>query len=313
MLHQIKKTFIVPEEYKGLRLDQAMAQALPEYSRSKIKTWIETGLLLVNQKQLKPKEKIVGGETITLNAKLEDNTFHEPENIQLDIVYEDDELIIINKPIGMVVHPAAGNRKGTLLNALLHHCPPLLKLPRAGIVHRLDKDTSGLLVIAKTLPAHTKLVKQLQKRKILREYEAIVLGELTGGGTIDKPIGRHHRHRTHMAVIDSGKPAVTHYRIIHRLTDYTHISVTLETGRTHQIRVHLAHINHPILGDPTYGRLKLPKNASRTLIEHLKQLKHQALHAKKLGLHHPATKEWMEWEITLPHDMKQLLEIIQRG
>lgn len=314
MTHQIIKTFQIPEEYKDLRLDQAIAKALPEYSRSKIKSWIDAGELLVDQKQLKPKEKVLGGEIITLHTELEDETHHEAEKIDLNIVYEDDDLIVINKPAGMVVHPAAGNRQGTMLNALLHHCPALSKLPRAGIVHRLDKDTSGLLVIAKTLPAYTSLVKQLQKRVMSREYETVVIGEMISGGTIDAPIGRHPRHRTHMAVVDSGKPAVTHYRVSHRFANYTHITVTLETGRTHQIRVHMAHIHHPIVGDPTYaGRLKIPKNAPKELIEYLQQFKRQALHARKLGLRHPTKKEWIEWQAPLPKDMQQLLKMLSNA
>ena len=312
MQQTIKHQAIIPEKSAGLRLDQALATLFPQYSRMKLKNWIENKKITLNQNSnWRPRDKVSGGEQISINAELEVQTQSEPEPIKLDIVYEDHDLIIVNKPVGMVVHPGTGNASGTLLNALLYHCPQLQEIPRAGIIHRLDKDTSGLLVIAKTIVAHTKLVRQLQKRKIQREYEAIVRGVLTGGGTIEQPIGRHPKKRIRMAVTEKGKSAVTHYRIIERFHGYTHIQVQLETGRTHQIRVHMAYIHHPIVGDPTYsGRKQLPKNASPKLIEALKVFNHQALHAKKLGLKHPTSKEWMSWEVDVPKDFKTLLALL---
>jgi len=310
---KITETLFIPEKMAGLRIDQALAQLFPQYSRSRLKEWLESGNITVNGEKLKPKNKIKGKEIIKLEAKLNEIIDHEPEDIQLTIVYEDDELIIINKPVGMVVHPAAGNHQGTLLNALLHHAPVLAQLPRAGIIHRLDKDTSGLLVIAKTLEAYTDLVKQLQNREISREYLAIISGALISGGTIDKPIGRDPRHRTKMAVNENGKPAITHYRILERFKDFTLVTVKLETGRTHQIRVHMAYIHHPIVGDQTYaGRLKFPKGASDVLCDQLKTFKRQALHAYKLGFEHPTQKTWMEWEAKIPNDIEQLITLLKR-
>jgi len=310
----IQHETIIPEDLAGLRLDQALAKLFPQYSRSRLKTWLDNKKIKVNDEYWQPKNKVSGNEKIIIEAKLEEETKHCAESIKLEIIYEDDDIIIVNKPPGMVVHPAIGNRNNTLLNALLHHSPQLKELPRAGIVHRLDKDTSGLLMIAKTLEAHTNLVKQLQDRKILREYKTIVQGSLISGNTIDAPIGRHPRQRIKMAVVDmpnKGKPAITHYRIIERFQNYTYIKVKLETGRTHQIRVHMAHIHHPIVGDQAYGgRLKLPKGASAELIDALQQFKRQALHAYKLGLKHPLTGEFMSWEADIPEDMKILLSII---
>ena len=249
-----------------------------------------------------------------IDAHIEIEVSHDAEKISLNIIFEDEQIIIINKPVGMVVHPAIGNHSNTLLNALLYHAPQLANLPRAGIVHRLDKDTSGLLVIAKTLEAQTTLVKQLNRRKITREYEAIVQGVLTGGGTISEPIGRHPRQRIKMAVVEGGKEAVTHYWVIERFNAYTHIKVKLETGRTHQIRVHMASHHHPIAGDQTYGgRMKLPKGASEELIEGLRQFKRQALHAKRLAFLHPMTNEETSFEAPLPNDIKHLLELLKKG
>jgi len=309
----IKHTITIPAEYAGLRLDQAIAKLLPEYSRMRIKEWLENKNITINQAQnWRAKDKVKGNEEIELKATLQDETFHAPEAIDLNIVYEDDELIIINKPVGMVVHPAPGNRHHTLLNALLHHAPLLSQLPRAGIIHRLDKDTSGLLVIAKTLPTHTYLVKQLQDRLISREYEAIIQGTLTGGGTIETNMGRHPHKRTQMAVTESGKPAITHYWIIEKFNAHTHIKVKLETGRTHQIRVHMAHLHHPIVGDTTYGgRMKIPAGASETLIDALQNFKRQALHAKRLAFIHPITLQEMQFEAEIPDDMQQLLNILK--
>ncbi|MBU0455754.1 MAG: 23S rRNA pseudouridine(1911/1915/1917) synthase RluD [Gammaproteobacteria bacterium] len=310
----IQQNFIVPAKYKGKRIDATLATLLPHYSRTLIKEWIETGQITIDWKIKKPKDKVTGNEHVCLEATLTENTSDQPEDIPLDIVYEDDDLLVINKPVGLVVHPGAGNRQGTLLNALLHHCPTLTTLPRAGIVHRLDKDTSGLLIIAKNLKTHTALVDQLQKRKISREYEAIVYGTFTGGGTIDAPIGRDPHHRTRMAITDKGKPAITHYRIIEHFSSHTHIAVRLETGRTHQIRVHMTSLHHPLVGDMTYGnKTRLPKQASEECTRVLRGMKRQALHARRLKLTHPTTKESIEFESSLPEDMQTLLRVLREN
>lgn len=291
MTSNINHTIQIPPEYRDKRIDQALALLLPDYSRSRLKTWLDHGQISIDGKHWRPKDKVQGNETVVIDAKLEETLIDKPENIPLNIVYEDNDILVINKTIGMVVHPAVGNRNNTLLNALLHHAPALAELPRAGIVHRLDKGTSGLLVITKTLQAHMFLVKELKEHKVLREYEAIVLGNMISGGTVNAPIGRHPTKRTLMAIAENGKSAITHYRIIERFRAHTHLKVQLETGRTHQIRVHMAHIQHPIVGDSTYGgRIKLPKGASAKLIETLRQFKHPALHARRLTLIHPATK-----------------------
>jgi len=243
---------------------------------------------------------------------VQETTF-EPEPIPLDIVYEDEALLVINKPAGLVVHPAVGNWKGTLLNALLHHVPALAQIPRAGIVHRLDKGTTGLLVVAKTLEAQTSLVEQLQARSFTREYDAVVNGVLTGGGKVDAPIGRHPVDRKRMAVVRNGKPAVTHYRVAERFRAHTHIKVQLETGRTHQIRVHMAHQRFPLIGDPVYGgRLRLPPESGEVLIQMLRGFSRQALHASRLGLVHPQTGEYMEWQAAIPEDIEQLLAVLRQ-
>lgn len=293
-------------------MDQVMAAIFPDFSRSRIQRWIKDGQVMVNGVQhTKPREKLIGGEELILTAQMEAEGEWKAEPMELSVVYEDDELMVINKPVGLVVHPAAGNPDGTLLNGLLHHAPKLIEIPRAGIVHRLDKGTSGLMVVAKTLRAQTSLVEQLQERTVKREYEAVVLGVLTGGGCVDEPIGRHPVDRKRMAVsrnTDSGKHAVTHYRVVKRYRAYTHIRVQLETGRTHQIRVHMAHLRHPLVGDTVYaGRLQLPKGASEQLVETLRGYRHQALHAVQLGLQHPVTGEDMLWQSELPEDMQHLL------
>jgi 23S rRNA pseudouridine1911/1915/1917 synthase len=265
----------------------------------------------VNGLALKAKDKLDGGETITLDAEAEIVVSSEPEEIPLDIVFEDESLLIVNKPAGLVVHPAVGNWHGTLLNALLNHDPNLETLPRAGIVHRIDKDTSGLLMIAKTLQAHNSLTQQLQDRDITREYLAITRGRMTAGGTVDEPIGRHPTDRKRYTVRENGKHAVTHYRVSQRFTRHTLIQVKLETGRTHQIRVHMAHIRFPLLGDQVYGgRFQMPPDCSERLEKELRSFKRQALHAAKLGLQHPVTDEYCEWEQPLPEDMTRLLEAL---
>ena len=303
----------VQREQMGQRLDQTLAELFPEYSRSRLKTWIEADLVKLNDRITNiPREKVLGGEKIEITVEVEDETRFEPENIPLNIVYEDDDIIVINKPKDLVVHPGAGNPNGTVLNALLYHYPPIAEVPRAGIVHRLDKDTTGLMVVAKTIPAQTKLVRDLQKRKITREYEAIASGIMTKGGTVDQPMARHATKRTLMAVHPMGKPAVTHYRIMENYRNYTRLRLRLETGRTHQIRVHMAHIAHPLLGDQTYGgRPRPPKNASEDFMEVLRNFKRQALHAVMLRLAHPITGEMMEWYAPLPDDFVELLNTLK--
>ncbi|MFM8340938.1 MAG: 23S rRNA pseudouridine(1911/1915/1917) synthase RluD, partial [Methylomonas sp.] len=283
----------VPEELAGMRLDQCLAEMFPDYSRSKLQTWIKAGRVKVDGVALRGREKLDGGEEIELDAEAEVVLECDAEDIPLDIVYEDDSLLIINKPAGLVVHPAVGNWNGTLVNALLNHDPNLNILPRAGIVHRIDKETSGLLMIAKTLQAHTSLVEQLQERSINREYLALVKGWMTAGGTVDAPIGRHPVDRKRNAVRRDGKEAVTHYRLEQRFKRHTLIRVKLETGRTHQIRVHMSHINYALVGDQVYGgRFQMPADCSPELAEALRAFKRQALHATKLGLEHPETGEY---------------------
>ena len=310
---QITLSAEVQPEQMGQRLDQTLAELFPEYSRSRLKTWIEADLVKLNDRITNiPREKVFGGERIEIIVEVEDETRFEAENIPLNIVYEDDDIIVINKPKDLVVHPGAGNPNGTVLNALLYHYPPISEVPRAGIVHRLDKDTTGLMVVAKTIPAQTKLVRDLQKRKITREYEAVASGIMTKGGTVDQPMARHATKRTLMAVHPMGKPAVTHYRIMENYRNYTRLRLRLETGRTHQIRVHMAHIAHPLLGDQTYGgRPRPPKNASEDFMEVLRNFKRQALHAVMLRLAHPITGEIMEWYAPLPDDFVELLNALK--
>ena len=301
----------------GLRLDAAAARAFPEYSRARLQQWIKEGRLTLNGAVPKGKERVLGGERVELRVLQEVQEDFAPEPMPLDIVYEDDALIIVNKPVGLVVHPAAGNRSGTLLNGLLAHCPELAQLPRGGIVHRIDKDTSGLLVVAKTLSAHQDLVAQLQQHSMTRRYEAVVHGVVTAGGTVDAAIGRHQTQRQKRAVVEAdapdARPAVTHYRVKTRFRSHTHLTLQLETGRTHQIRVHMAHVGFPIVGDPVYGgRLKLPKGAAPELLDFLQQFRRQALHARVLGFEHPDMGEYMEWESPLPEDFMQLLELLEQ-
>ena len=298
----------VPYEMAGMRLDQVLAELFADYSRSKLQIWVKSGRVQVNGLSLKPKDKLEGGEEIILDAEAEIVITSEPEKIPIDIIYEDESLLIVNKPAGLVVHPAVGNWHGTLLNALLHHDSNLETLPRAGIVHRIDKETSGLLMIAKTLQAHNSLTQQLQDRAITREYLAITRGRMTAGGTVDEPIARHPTDRKRYAVRESGKDSVTHYRVERRFTRHTFVQVKLETGRTHQIRVHMSHIRFPLVGDQVYGgRFQMPAGCSETLEKELRSFKRQALHAAKLGLLHPVTNEYLEWVQPLPDDMARLL------
>ena len=281
-------TRTVPLDFAGKRLDQALAKLFPEYSRSRLKSWLLDGAVMVDGTSPRPRDAVNGGETVVVTARAEPREQGAPEPIELSVVHEDDALIVINKPVGLVVHPGAGNPHGTLMNGLLHRFPELATLPRAGIVHRLDKETSGLLLVARTLPAHTALVRQLAAREISRRYQAVCGGVLTGGGTIDAPIRRHPVDRLKMSVQEGGKAAVTHYRVVERFAAHTHVNVSLETGRTHQIRVHFAWRRHPLVGDQVYGgRLALPKGASDGLIDTLRRFKRQALCATGLTLAHP--------------------------
>jgi len=304
----------IPHDLGGLRLDVALQRLMPDHSRSRLQAWIKEGLVIVDAKPSTSKTKVWGGEQVVVEVQAKPETYaFTAEDIPLDIVYEDDHILVINKPAGMVVHPAAGNWDGTLLNALLFHAPQLKDVPRAGIVHRLDKETSGLLVVAKTLAAQTNLVRQLQARTVKREYRAIVWGQIWRNGVVDQPIGRDPRSRTKMAVNRMGKPAITRYEVLERFSVQTYMRCNLETGRTHQIRVHMQFLKAPIVGDPVYGfRGIVPIRAmTQTLRDEVSQFNRQALHAIKLGLNHPETDEFMEWQIELADDMKALLEAMR--
>jgi len=308
----LKLEIEIPEEYCGKRLDQALASLLPEYSRARLQRWVRDGRVLVNGLKHRPRDIIQGGERIEMDViESDENSQCVPEDLPISVVYEDKDIILLEKPAGMVVHPAAGNYSGTLQNALLFHYPELAAIPRAGIVHRLDKDTSGLMVVAHSLKAHTSLVQQLQTRQMGREYEAVVNGVMVAGGTVDEPIGRHPVDRKRMAVNRNGKPAVTHYRVLQKFRQHTHIRAKLESGRTHQIRVHMAYIKYPLVGDPVYGgRRKIPAGASDRLVEALNNFPRQALHAVQLQLQHPASGEIMQWQSGLPEDMQQLIDLL---
>lgn len=301
----IDRTLELAAAEAGQRLDQVLAGRLTEFSRGRIQAWIDAGMVLLDGRPTKRRVRVLGGEVVRIHAWLPDLEVHAPEPMDLAVVHEDDDLLVIDKPAGLVVHPAAGHWTGTLLNGLLHHAPMLAGLPRCGIVHRLDKDTSGLLVVAKTLAAHKSLVDQLRARTVSREYRALVLGELTAGGTVDAPIGRHPVRRTAMAVTRTGKPAVTDYRVFARYRACTLLAVRLHTGRTHQIRVHMAHIGHPLVGDPVYGRGAVM--AAGAAADALRAFPRQALHAIRLGLTHPRTGAALDWEVPMAADLAALL------
>ncbi|ASU21646.1 23S rRNA pseudouridine(1911/1915/1917) synthase RluD [Vibrio qinghaiensis] len=313
MAQQIELTNTVKDSQLGQRLDQAVAELFADFSRSRLKEWLLEGKVQVNGDVItKPRMKVMGGEIITVQAELEDEERWEAQDIPLNIVYEDDDIMVINKPRDFVVHPGAGTPDGTVLNALLFHYPAIAEVPRAGIVHRLDKDTTGLMVVAKTVPAQTHLVRALQKRKITREYEAIVIGTMTAGGMIDKPIGRHSTKRTLMAVSPMGKPAVTHYRVAEHFREHTRLRLRLETGRTHQIRVHMSYLQHPLLGDTAYGgRARIPKGATQELTDMIRGFDRQALHAVMLRLEHPVTGEMLEFHAPVPDDMIIMAEALR--
>ena len=298
----------IPSDLAGRRLDQALAQMFPEYSRSRLATWLKKGHVTVDGETRRPRDTVIGGESVRLQPVAEAAVTSKPEPLSLDVVFEDDDLLVINKPAGLVVHPGAGNLHGTLMNGLLHHAAGLVDLPRAGIVHRLDKDTSGLLLVGKTLTAHTALTRMLADREIGRHYEAVCNGVLTAGGTVDAPIKRHPVDRLRMSVQSDGKPAVTHYRVIERFAAHTYISVKLDTGRTHQIRVHMAHRRHPLIGDTVYGgRLALPRGGDEALADVLRGFRRQALCATRLELPHPVSGTALEFKIPVPADFDELL------
>ncbi|MGB6605554.1 MAG: 23S rRNA pseudouridine(1911/1915/1917) synthase RluD [Steroidobacteraceae bacterium] len=302
----------LPAELRGLRFDRALARALPQYSRAQLQAWIESGAVQTPGRTLRARDRVRGGEAIQVNAQLTTRIPAAPEALPLDVVFRDRALIVLNKPAGLVVHPGAGNPCHTLLNALLAFDPKLALVPRAGLVHRLDKDTSGLLVVARTPEAHAALVARLAAHEISRQYLAVCTGVMTGGGTIDEPIGRHRTQRVRMAVRRDGRPAVTHYRVQRRFRAHTEVAVTLETGRTHQIRVHLAHAGFPIVGDRVYGgRRRIPAGCTPAMAAELAAFPRQALHAAGLALKHPATGREMRWEAPLPEDIRRLLAALE--
>jgi 23S rRNA pseudouridine1911/1915/1917 synthase len=310
-MNKLQLQTIVPEELAGKRLDQALSKLYPEHSRSRIQSWIKSGDVRVNNLNIKQRDQVNIGDVIEINTELNSVEKYQAEAIDLNIIHEDDAIIIINKPAGLVVHPGAGNPNHTLVNALLHFDGSLDMIPRAGIIHRLDKETTGVMVVARTLEAHTYLVDKLQKREIKREYQAIVCGQLVAGGSIENRMGRHPAHRTKMAVTNSGKVATTHYRVIKKFQHYTHLDVQLETGRTHQIRVHMSHIKHPIVGDPVYGNNNsIRKGVDSLLRDIIKHFKRQALHAYSLELPHPASGDRMKFNAELPDDINSLIEAL---
>ncbi|WP_449284130.1 23S rRNA pseudouridine(1911/1915/1917) synthase RluD [Luteimonas qiangzhengi] len=302
----------IPESQAGRRLDVVLAELFPEFSRSRLAGWIRTGDALLDGKAMRPRDAVAGGELVTLDVVLEEQTHDEPEDIPLDVLYEDEHVLVINKPAGMVVHPGAGNRSGTLVNGLLFRDPTLATLPRAGIVHRLDKDTSGVMVVARTVQAHAGLVEQLSSRSVHRQYLAVVVGSLISGGTADAPIDRHPRDRLRMAVRDDGREAITHYRLRERFRAHTVLECRLETGRTHQIRVHMQHQRHPIVGDQLYGGpVKLPKGSSGEVIAGLRGFRRQALHAETLEFIHPVSGEPVRATAPAPDDLLALIRMLR--
>ena len=310
---RVRRQLRVDGASAGLRLDQALAAAWPEFSRGRLQQWIEAGQVRVDGAARRCRDRVWGNEAVCLDAELVAVGCDAPQPIPLAIVYEDESLLVIDKPPGLVVHPAAGNPDGTLLNALLHHAPALAALPRAGIVHRLDKETSGLLVVAKTLQAHCSLVAQLKERTVHREYRALVVGDLVSGGSVAAPIGRHPTQRTRMAVVANGRPSLTRYRVLERYPGHCLLGVELATGRTHQIRVHLAHVHHPLVGDPVYGgRPRPPKGCAPDLSAAIQGFPRQALHAIRLGLEHPEGGRSMAWEVPMATDLEVLLGLFRR-
>lgn len=304
----------VPELLAGKRFDQALAEMFPEFSRSRLTEWIKSGDALLDGETVKPKVAVNGGETVSLAAKQQVETDAVAEDIPLQILYADADVLVVNKPAGLVVHPGAGNPRGTMVNALLHYDAEMAQLPRAGIVHRLDKDTSGLMVVARSLRAHAGLIEQLSSRTVHRQYVAVVQGPMVAGNTVDAPIDRHPHDRIRMAVVKegTGREAITHYRVRERFRSHTVVECRLETGRTHQIRVHMAYVKHPLIGDPLYGgSFKLPKAASEALVETLRAFRRQALHAEKLSFIHPVSGEELGFEAPIPEDMVRLMDALR--
>ncbi|GJM05009.1 MAG: pseudouridine synthase [marine bacterium B5-7] len=313
-MSKLQLQITIPEELAGSRLDQALSQLVPEHSRSRIQSWIKSGDVYVNKSIYKQRTEVRNGDIIEIDTEITSIEKHQAEAIKLDILHEDEALIIINKPAGLIVHPGAGNPNHTLVNALLNFDAGLDAIPRAGIIHRLDKDTTGILVVARTLESHTNLVDQLQKRDIKREYQAVVCGQLTSGGSIENKMGRHPKQRIKMAVTNNGKTAITHYRLIKKYQHYTHLHVQLETGRTHQIRVHMSHIKHPIVGDPVYGNnSSIRKGVNPSLRDFISNFSRQALHAFSLSLTHPLTKIDMTFNAELPEDIQTLLTVLNQN
>ncbi len=311
-MRKIQLEIVIPEKFKGKRLDLALSKLFPEHSRSRIQSWIKAGEVEVNNSKYKQRNVVNSGDIITINTTLKSIDKHQAEHIGLDVIHEDKAMIILNKPAGLVVHPGAGNQKHTLVNALLHFDEKLDVLPRAGIIHRLDKDTTGIMIIARTIESYTYLVNELQKRNIKRNYKAIICGRLVAGGVIENKIGRHPVHRTKMAVTDKGKLATTHYRIIKKFQHYTYLDIQLGTGRTHQIRVHMNNEKHPIIGDPLYGKNTfIKKGINASLREFIKNFKRQALHAYNLEFTHPISKKIISLKAELPDDMKNLIKILE--
>src|SRR5574344_1550569 len=314
MSQAIELTGVFEERHYGKRLDQALSDLFPDYSRTRIKEWILDDKVQLDGKVVNlPRERVMAGQQVLINAEMAEETRWKAQDIELNIVYEDDDILVIDKPAGLVVHPGAGTPDGTVLNGLLHRYPEIAEVPRAGIVHRLDKDTTGLMVVAKTIPAQTHLVEALQRRDITREYEAIAVGHMAAGGTVDEPIGRHANLRTHLAVTPTGKPAVTHYRVMEKFRAHTRLRLRLETGRTHQIRVHMAYIKHPLVGDPVYGgkRARFIPNASAEFTHSVNTFPRQALHAALIEFDHPFTGEHLTFSSPIPQDIMNLIELLR--
>ena len=311
-MRKIQLEIVIPEKFKAKRLDLALSKLFPEHSRSRIQSWIKAGEVEVNNSKYKQRNVVNSGDIIKINTTLKSIDKHQAEHIGLDVIHEDKAIIILNKPAGLVVHPGAGNQKHTLVNALLHFDEKLDVLPRAGIIHRLDKDTTGIMIIARTIESYTYLVNELQKRNIKRNYKAVICGQLVAGGVIENKIGRHPVHRTKMAVTDKGKLATTHYRIIKKFQHYTYLDIQLGTGRTHQIRVHMNNEKHPIIGDPLYGKNTfIKKGIDASLREFIKNFKRQALHAYNLEFTHPISKKIISLKAELPDDMNNLIKILE--
>ena len=311
-MRKIQLEIVIPEKFKGKRLDLALSKLFPEHSRSRIQSWIKAGEVEVNNSKYKQRNVVNSGDIIKINTTLKSIDKHQAEHIGLDVIHEDKAIIILNKPAGLVVHPGAGNQKHTLVNALLHFDEKLDVLPRAGIIHRLDKDTTGIMIIARTIESYTYLVNELQERNIKRNYKAIICGQLVAGGVIENKIGRHPVHRTKMAVTDKGKLATTHYRIIKKFQHYTYLDIQLGTGRTHQIRVHMNNEKHPIIGDPLYGKNTfIKKGINASLREFIKNFKRQALHAYNLEFTHPTSKKIISLKAELPDDINNLIKILE--